>query len=254
MGLITITTLLLSLTAVLASPALADSVCTGSPGEICFDAGEPNLIKASSLTNFVSADDFVLDTAGDGLMLSVEFWTVEDSAEWDGVVEYFIFEDIEVMNAANGRGPGETPLYSGSGQNITREATGRVGEESPLTDLIEYHMIFDFEAPVSLEAGRVYWLGLRVREVGGSQIYWLTTLNEGESYPPGLGFGSIRQASLQAKFDNWSEFPAVSKPQLAFNVVPEPTTWMQQAGALGVLLHLVRRRRLLRRRAQSCAG
>jgi hypothetical protein len=247
----TLTTLLLSLMGVLGNAALADGACTGSPGEICFDAGEPNLITGSSLTTFVSADDFALDTAGDDLMLSVEFWTIEASADWEGVVEYFIFEDIEVLDAANGRGPGETPLYSGSGQNITREATGRIGEESPLTGMIEFHMLFDFEAPVSLEADRVYWLGLRLRNRGGVGInYWLTTLKEGESYPPGLGFGSISQTSLQATFDNWSENIEGPKQQQAFNIVPEPTTWLQQAGALGVLLHLVRRRRV-RSQAES---
>ena len=98
----------------LGSTALADGICTGAPGEICFDAGAPDPLRASQIAAYLSADDFVLETAGDDLLLNVEFWTIEFLAAWFGTIEYFIFEDVSNPDRLSGRSPAATPLTARS--------------------------------------------------------------------------------------------------------------------------------------------
>ena len=138
-----------------AAPLHAADICNDGTLPLCFDAGAPDLLSGSDVTRFTAADDFVLITNGEEVALRVDFWTLEGNLDWDETLEYFIFEDVADSQSQNGRSPAATPLYSGMGQAMTREFTGRTGEPA-LPEFKEYKYSFRLDGPVSLNSGQVY--------------------------------------------------------------------------------------------------
>jgi hypothetical protein len=149
-----------------------------------FDAGAPNLDDGKEMTFWVQADDFILGS--DATLTGVNFWTIESGTTWDGTLDYYIFSD-------NNGQPASSPLFSGSGTNITRTATG-----NSAYGYLEYAYGFDLATPQALTGGTRYWLGLHLAADFNNQdyIYWVTT---------GGNFGLTSQASQEGTFDNWAD-------------------------------------------------
>ena len=80
-----------------------------------FDNGAPSSQVLTSLTTFVTADDFSFSQ--DQVLTDAHFWT-QENAPWDGTLEYFIFEDDIVQPGK----PGNL-ITSGNGANIQKVDT-----------------------------------------------------------------------------------------------------------------------------------
>jgi hypothetical protein len=203
------------------APLHAEDICNGGTLPLCFDAGDPDLSSGTDVTRYTAADDFVLTTSGEEVGLRVDFWVVQGPADWDGTLEYFIFEDVADPSSQSGRGPAASPLYSGAGQGISREFTGRIGSGS-LPGFREFKYSFRFENKLLLNSGQVYWLGLHLSaDHGNDFLFWETAHVEAPSYPPGIGYASLRQAAFQSVFANFTDSFA-SKQQLAFKIYENP--------------------------------
>ena len=106
------------------------------------------------------ADDFVLPT--DSAVTGVTFWTVE-SGDWDGVLEYYVFEDAGGL-------PSLTAKDSGNAVNISRQQTGS------FTIGPQYRYSFNFEQPAFISGNQAHWLGLFVgTDTVNEGIFWETT-------------------------------------------------------------------------------
>ena len=201
--------------------SLLGCVLAGAPAvaqEVLFDNGEPDLWSATDVRRFMPADDFVLpgETGETVQVTEIQFWVWDDGAFtsgcldpawemncWTGVIEYAIFEDVEKPDIEPSEGnpegtslsflkraPGATPLLFESvdidlGDEITVEATGRVGDNDYLDGKLEYRITFEPHTPIELQADTTYWLGLHLAKAYGPKnwgIYWATSREE---YRPG---------------------------------------------------------------------
>ncbi len=128
---------------------------------VIYDNGGPTGAFSSSISDQISADDFVLtetQKVTDG-----HFWTSE-TIPWDGTLEYFIYEDAGGL-------PGAL-IASGNGQNVQRNEV-YLGSLLPT---FEYW--FDFEDHDELQAGQTYWLGLHLASnYDNFGISWFSTTN-----------------------------------------------------------------------------
>ena len=201
--------------------SLLGCVLAGAPAvaqEVLFDNGEPDLWSATDVRRYMPADDFVLPgEAGETVPITeIQFWVLDDGALtsycedpaqeltcWNGVIEYTIFEDVEKPDLERTeqnpegtslsflkRAPGAEPLLFESvdinvGDAITVEATGRIGDNDYLPGFLEYRVTFEPQAPIELQAGTTYWLGLHLADNFGPKnwgLYWATSREE---YRPG---------------------------------------------------------------------
>ena len=201
--------------------SLLGCVLAGAPAvaqEVLFDNGEPDLWSAIDVRRYMPADDFVLPgEAGETVQVTeIQFWVWDDGAFnagcenplwemncWTGVIEYAIFEDVEKPDLEPTeqnpegtslsflkRAPGAEPLLFESvdinvGDAITVEATGRIGDNDYLPGFLEYRVTFEPQAPIELQAGTPYWLGLHLADNFGPKnwgLYWATSREE---YRPG---------------------------------------------------------------------
>lgn len=203
-------------------PVMVDTPIYPSSPTTIFNAGLPNLDNGYNVTLAVQADDFILGS--DDTLTRVNFWTLEPGDTWDGTLDYFIFAD-------NSGEPASSPLYTGSGSNINRTATG-----NSALGYDEYAYSFDLPTPLTLSGATRYWLGLHLAAdfSTNDNIFWQTT---------GGNFGSTSHRSEGGSFDNWDD----NFEQLAFNlvgdtgVVPEPTTIIGSIILGGVLFPLKRK-------------
>ena len=164
-----------------------------------------------------------------------------DDIDWDGTLEYFIFEDVADPSSQNGRSPAATPLYSGIGQSISRQFTGRIGSELPLLDFKEFKYSFRLENKVLLNSGQVYWLGLHLSENHDNDLmFWETAHIEAPTYPPGVGYGSLRHVALNSVFADFRDNLS-SKQQLAFEIYENPAyvPSVSPLGGLGIVAALM---------------
>ncbi|MDD5327624.1 MAG: PEP-CTERM sorting domain-containing protein [Phycisphaerae bacterium] len=169
---------------------------------IAFDNGKPSIYYFNSVMDRLLADDFTVTQ--DTILTKGCFWTMEDHILlWDGTLEYFIF--------ANASGMPGTIISSGNGQNVVKNATGRV---TPGGD--EYKYYFEFGTPIDLDAGETYWFGLHMdADYTGwpYHILWSNSI-------AGLGYNCYE--SLGGTLDNWVN---VGNQQAFYlEAVPEPGT------------------------------
>lgn len=195
-----------------ASVALV-SMGSASAATTIFDGGAPDGIGINQVTEWVQAEDFILTQALGTILTGATFWTLENPDLWDGVLDYYVFNDA-------GGQPASSPLVQGSGVNVTKTATGNF----PLA-FTEYVYSFDLEAPLILSADTTYWLGLHLASnVDNVQIYWETTA---------VVFGSAGQESQSGTFTHWSN----TNQQHAFFLkgvpVPGPLPVLGAAAAYG---------------------
>ena len=162
-----------------------------------FNNGEPMNTVVFFADTFVPADDF--NVTEDTILTDMHFWT-QESGPWDGTLEYFIFLD-------ESGDPGEL-IASGNGTNVEKEDTGFDGFSG---DRFVYW--FDFEDPIPLEAGEIYWVGLHLDsdfDPPGSVIDWEGTC---------AFCGGNAANSMGGTFDNWNH-PLES--ELAFILTGHP--------------------------------
>ena len=184
-----------------------------------FNGGGPDQANGNEMTAWLQTEDFVLgssDTLG-----SVKFWGIEVPGAWDGTIEWWVFND-------SGGTPGST-VASGTGVNITHTATGITGLFGFLD---EYVYTFDLNAPVALNGGTTYWLGLHASaDYTGDGVYWETT---------SAGFGSTGIESQGGTQNNWFNNGVQHAFEL-YSTVPEPGTFV--AIGMGLVGLTIARRR-----------
>jgi hypothetical protein len=132
---------------------------------VVFDGGAPDLAAGTEMTMWAQADDFALTNAA--TIGSVRFWTIEETAAWDGSCDYAIHTDA-------GGAPGAL-VDSGS------VALGRLSTGRTFGGADEWENEFDLPAPLPLSAG-TYWLVLHMSSdcLTRDGVYW-------ETGSPGFG-------------------------------------------------------------------
>ncbi len=165
-----------------------------------FDNGVPSNTVVLFAESLVPADDFSVPQ--DMILTDVHFFTQESDGDWDGTVEYFIFEDDLGI-------PG-TLIASGNGINVDKVDTGFDGF---FGDRFAYS--FDLEDGVLLEADKHYWLGLHLAsgfDDVSTSIGWEGVCNgcEGNAHTSGGG-----------TFNNW--VPVIAS-ELSFSLTGQLQT------------------------------
>ncbi|WP_339912350.1 PEP-CTERM sorting domain-containing protein [Symmachiella dynata] len=191
---------------------------------VVFNNGAPDQNNASDMTAWVQAEDFVL--AEDTSVTDLHFWTIESGTNWDGTLDYYLFND-------NGANPAVAPFASGAGQNVKKTATGNTA-----FGLNEYSYWVDLENPVLLTGGVTYWIGLHLsNNFDFDGIAWETTSGQ---------FGTNGNGSYGGTFDNWT----TGRQEHAFYLtgeapaVPEPSTFtLLSIGGLALVGYGWRRKR-----------
>ena len=181
---------------------------------IIYDNGAPDQVQGWESAQWVSADDFTLPK--NSWITDAHFWTGEYADNWDGTLDYYIFAD-------NGGAPGASPIYSGSGQNISKTFTGVV-----FNGANEFYYEFDTETPLYLLGNTTYWFALHLASgFPYLRIHWETT---------GTYSGDNMHSSLGGTFDNWvGTWPYDLAFQLTGEPVPEPATmFLLGTGLVGV--------------------
>lgn len=151
---------------------------------VIFDNGSPDLLVSWEFTQWVLAEDFVLDE--DYILTDFHFTTVE-IGEWDGTVQYFLFFD-------DGGKPASSPFVSGTvlEADLVREPIDPVFNQ-------KFAYWVDLETPVELDAHTTYWFGLHMASDYDNRdnIFWQATSSE---------IGSFAHESHLGTFDNWFNF------------------------------------------------
>lgn len=185
-------------------------------GSLLFNGGVADYSNGNEFAQWLQTEDFQL--GGNGTLESASFdWFAFDRSTWDGVLEWFIFDD-------NGGVPGSV-VASGNGDNVVNAGLGNVnGWEYFRTD-------FDFTPQVNVNGSQTYWFGLHLSGDYGTRddIYWSTSTQS---------YGSAGIESNGGTQDNWSN----NGQHHAFRLygVPEPTTAVLLAASA---LTALRRRR-----------
>jgi hypothetical protein len=183
---------------------------------VLFDGGSPDGVsglRVSDVGFFTAADDF--QVPDDAAVNRAEFWTVEIPGmfDWTGVVNYFVFENVEVEFDSF---PASVPLYSGQGTSVVKEA-------DPFGFCCGYDQFrysFEFDPPLMLQANTTYWLAINLPASNGlPQAFWAST---------GDRFQSFARTTSDPEFSFWT--PQVG--DLAFRLlnVPAPGQPVVQAG------------------------
>jgi hypothetical protein len=137
--------------------------------DLLFDGGAPDRnsgLRISDIGFVASAADFQI--AKESLVTSAEFWSVEFPGQfvWDGTLNYFVFEDDDGM-------PSENHIYNGLAQSIVKTFDPDVN-----TIYFGFKYSFNFQVPLELEAGTIYWLALNLGGGGTfdtTQAFWSAT-------------------------------------------------------------------------------
>ena len=183
---------------------------------VLFDGGSPDGVsglRVSDVGFFAAADDF--QVSDDLAVNRAEFWTVEIPGmfDWTGVVNYFVFENVEVEFDSF---PTSDPLVSGQGTSVVKEA-------DPFGSCCGYDQFrysFDFDPPLTLEANTTYWLAINLPSSSGlPQAFWAST---------GDRFQSSARTTSDSEFSFWN----TQITDLAFRLlnVPEPGRPVVQSG------------------------
>jgi len=134
--------------------------------DVIFDGGPPDGgsgLRICDIGFRASADDFI--TSDERPITSAEFWVVDAGHDWDGTLNYVIFQD-------SGGEPGPT-VYQGIGQSTTWTIDPSVN-----TIYLGYKYTFSFEEPLTLNANSVYWLAINLSGGGTiwtTQAFWAST-------------------------------------------------------------------------------
>ncbi len=187
----------------------------GARSGVIYDNGAPSERGGIEVTIRVLAEDVVLEE--DATVTGVRLWATEDLGAWSGTIEYFFFESDGIV-------PTENAFASGIAQDI--EVVG-AGDSDRYT--------FGLEAPVALQAGTVYWLGLHMdddfQEETSCCVFW-TQLAEGAEVGSGAATADF------GFFGNWGITPS----HHAFQLLPEPGGFASRAAGFVTLAALVARR------------
>jgi hypothetical protein len=199
-----------------------------------FDGGNPGYHPTGGYTagvnlttSRVQASDFEL--ASPAMLTDVRFWTLEPGNEFDGGIDWYLFEDVSGKPPANDF----TGFAHGNGMLRSRE-------RNQFSQGVTYD--FALDTPVVLEANKRYWLGLELNDsTFAAGIYWVPPV--GWLDPPRFSsyFGEPGATSHSAFTPGgWAHQYHDFAFKLFDNSVPEPATWVLVMGA--ILLLAVRHR------------
>jgi hypothetical protein len=205
----------------LAANALASTIYTN---------GAPNQANGSNISGFATADDFTL--GGAFTLTGLTFWSSANfdpfGGEFSGTIGWAILSDSGGLpNTVLFFGSDNAPLLTDTGVDILGTREWRIDVALPSINLL---------------AGS-YWLALREGAWGsandGSTIYWDTTGNTTGALP--LFTADLTGAS------GWTD--AGMGSDLAFElsdggatVIPEPSSFLLTATAIGLLIIAGRKR------------
>jgi hypothetical protein len=167
---------------------------------LLYDNGVSSWSGASNISNWVTADDFILNQDASLIGVSIDIWV---SSSYDisnfGGMNWWVFDNN------NDDDPGNI-IYSGNSQNsvptfIDVSSTGVVNF---------WKLFFELGEEVSLQKDNTYWLALRLSNLS-DPISW--------SNSPVIGFNDAE--SFGGTFDNWEHAsnPLVDK---AFSLYGKP--------------------------------
>jgi hypothetical protein len=194
----------------------------------------PQTNGLSTIANSIGASDF--EVTSNYLLTDVHFWTNETRASTDPwYATWEAANDIRWYLWAGTPGPNGSPHYSG-----TASGTVRTPEGSCQPTFFCYQYDFNLDAPVPLEAGTTYWLGLYFPNsfVGGPtgiNVTWREAVS---------GFGIIdydsnNGANLDVNAVTWGTVPGTAnKPvrHFAFYVTGTPVPEPGSVALLGLAL------------------
>lgn len=190
-----------------ASSALAEPVFSNFPADIQNGSGR-------EMSAWIQADDFHLSADTQLTGASMQWFTQNRLASWDRTLNWYVFAD-------QGGAPGAM-IAHGGGLSLLTEFDGSYAYD-------RYTTSFDFDAPVHLQGGANYWLGLHLSsDYSRDNLYWADAVS---------GQLASGHESLGGLGNNWAN---VSGSDRAFSLIPSPST-----GALVTvsLLTVSRRRR-----------
>lgn len=199
--------------------ALGLALSGSARAAVVYDNGAPDPSGGIEVTIRILAEDVLLPEPE--TITGVRLWAIADLDAWSGTIEYSLYE-------SDGNVPAETPFASGEGANVRVAPNGANDRYT-----------FGLEAPVELEAGTTYWLGLHMDDDfdDGTDccVFWSTL-------PDGVEVGSSAASANAGLTSNWSLTPN----HHAFQLLPEPGASALAAAALASLAALARLRRTRR--------
>ncbi len=142
---------------------------TACRANVVYDMGDYTTLDALTIHNTIYADDFALTT--DSMINSIQFWMI-NSYNRDYWIRYYFFEDINGVPDSI-----YNPIATGLASNLTRRV---INTEENLEQCS-----FKLETEVHLEAGKIYWIGLKAVDGGsisGSPFWSFTKWSESDSY------------------------------------------------------------------------
>jgi hypothetical protein len=138
-----------------------------TPTALLYDNGGDDYANGNEMTQWLQAEDFVLGAQSNVTSVSFSVLTFGGIANWDGTVDWWIFND-------GGGAPGGV-VASGSGTNISMTFDQNQGFDF-------YDCTMDLDAPQCLDGKTTYWLGLHLNDnacATRDDLYWGTTAANG---------------------------------------------------------------------------
>lgn len=200
------------------------------------------LVGGTAVAAATSADDFELPQ--DAVLERMNFWAAQaPTTQWGGTLEYAIWVDTGAFAPLN------TPLASGTGQNVVATPTGATGSSAVIGAFDQYEYSFDLESTVGLSGNTRYWISVYLGQIsdpsGNKVILWQQTGSSGML--PSLIDGSPHLAT-QANLPpprTWNGGAPGANLNTAFQLfgssVPTPPVSLLLIGPLAFLM--ARRRR-----------
>jgi hypothetical protein len=195
------------------------AVAAGANANIVkFDGGAPDFANGNEMTQWLQAEDFILD--GDNVLKGGDYVWLDTGfgAGWDGQLQWFVFNN-------SGQNLPDGVVSSGNAGDLATTFLG------VFNGFEFYQTKFSFGQAVPVTGGTRYWLGLHASAdyAGRDEIYWGTTA---------AGFGKTGAESQYGTMNNW--FSNGTQHSFRLQGVPEPASIALLT--LGAIAALRRRR------------
>jgi hypothetical protein len=249
--------------------ATVSAVLPVQAASVVFDNGAPVHPNPCGCSNAVGSGSLLssqetavaIAFSQDTTVSSVKFWTIEGNPDyWDGTLHYDVLANQYQQYGSQYGGPSygspSSVLFSGSGVNVNKTATGFVTPFAPGgSGALEYLYTFDLGEPITFTANTIYWLGLHLQANFGQPnvsnapydyIYW-----ENTSYNAARSTSYVTSDYAFQVYNPWFATTTQQAFQLYGTSVPEPSAVLGLLGFGTICGFAFRRRRINKQIANS---